>query len=164
MVEDSLITEELRSKIGIEWEPVVCEIEKGMIQRFAQAIDDSNPLWQDEEYARKSRYGGIIAPPTFIQTAGWGQFEKQFQLQVAPSLGGGRLNGGVELEYYQPVRPGDTITVITKITNVRERQGRKMGKMMFVTLDVTYKNQRQELVAKCQQTIIGYKIEGTGHG
>jgi len=98
MVEDTLNIEELRRKIGIDWEPVVCNIEKGMIQRFAQAIDDPNPLWQDEEYARRSRYGSIIAPPTFIQTVGWDQFEKQFQLQVAPLLSGGRLNGVVELE------------------------------------------------------------------
>lgn len=158
MVEDTLNTEELRGKIGIDWEPVVCNIEKGMIQRFAQAIDDPNPLWQDEEYARRSRYGSIIAPPTFIQTVGWDQFEKQFQLQVAPLLSGGRLNGGVELEYYQPVRPGDTITVITKIADVRERQGKKMGKMVFVTFEKTYKNQTQEPIAKCRQIAIWYQI------
>jgi len=156
MVEDTLNIDGLRSKIGIEWGPVVCEIEKGMIRRFAQAIDDPNPLWQDEEYAGRSKYGGIIAPPTFIQTVGWEQFEKQFQLQVAPSLGRGRLNGGVELEYYQPVRPGDTITVITKIADVRERQGRRMGKMVFVTFEKIYKNQRQQPVAKCRQITIGY--------
>ena len=160
MVEDSLITEELRSKIGIESAPEVYEIEKGMIRRFVLAIDDPNPLWQDEEYARKSRYGGIIAPPTFVLTIGFDELQ-----QVLESIPyGGLLHGSTELECYQPVRPGDTITVTTKITNIRERQDRKMGKMVFVTLDVTYKNQRQELVAKCQQMIIGYKIEGTRYG
>ena len=160
MVEDSLITEELRSKIGIESAPEVYEIEKGMIRRFVLAIDDPNPLWQDEEYARKSRYGGIIAPPTFVLTIGFDELQ-----QVLESIPyGGLLHGSTELECYQPVRPGDIISVTTKITNIRERQDRKMGKMVFVTLDVTYKNQRQELVAKCQQMIIGYKIEGTRYG
>jgi len=36
------------------------------IRRYAQAISDLNPLYLDEEYAKKSEYGGIIAPPTFI--------------------------------------------------------------------------------------------------
>jgi len=160
MVEDSLVTEELRSKIGIESEPKVYEIEKGMIRRFVLAIDDPNPLWQDEGFARKSRYGGIIAPPTFVLTIGFDELQ-----QVLESIPyGGLLHGSTELECYQPVRAGDTITVTTKITNIRERQDRRMGKMVFVTLDVTYKNQKQELVAKCQQMIIGYKIEGTRYG
>ena len=161
MVEDSLITDELRSKIGIESEPELYEIEKGMIRRFALAIDDPNPLWRDEGYARKSRYGGITAPPTFVLTIGFDELQQQV-LESIPY--GGLLHGSTELECYQPVRPGDVISVTTKIPNIRERQDRRMGKMVFVTLDVTYKNQKQELVAKCQQMIIGYKIEGTRHG
>ena len=66
MAETSLSLDGLRAKIGEEWEPRVYEVEKGMIRRFVQAIDDPNPLWQDEEYANKSKYGGIIAPPTFV--------------------------------------------------------------------------------------------------
>ena len=156
MVEDSLITEEMRSKIGVEGEPELYEIEKGAIKRFARAIDDPNPLWQNEEYARKSRYGGIIAPPSMIPTIGW----ENFSSQQAPLLQEGRLHGGTELEYYQPVRPGDKITVTTTITNMRERQGKTMGSMLLVTFERAYKNQSGELVARCKQMIIGYKTEG----
>ena len=153
MVEDSLITEEIRGKLGVEGEPRVYEIEKGVIRRFVQAIDDPNPLWQDEEYAKKSKHGSIIAPPTFIPIVG----NEQFQSQLVSLLPESKLHGGTELECYQPVRPGDTITVTTKIADVREREGKRMGKMVFVTFEVTYKNQRQELVAKCRQALIGYK-------
>ena len=161
MVEDSLITEDLRSKIGIESEPEVYEIEKGMIRRFVLAVDDPNPLWQDEEYARKSRHGGIIAPPTFVLTIGFDKLQQQVQESIPH---GGILHGSTALECYQPVRTGDSINVTTKITNIREWRDRRKGKTVFVTLDVTYKNQRQELVAKCQQMIIGYKVEGTRYG
>jgi acyl dehydratase len=34
------------------------------IHLWCEALEDWNPLYWDEEYARKSRYGGIIAPPT----------------------------------------------------------------------------------------------------
>ena len=154
MLENSLIREELRNKIGIESEPEVYEIERGLIRRFVLAIDDPNPLWQDEEYAGKSRYGGIIAPPTFVLTVGFDELQRQVLESV---LYGGVLHGSTELECYQPVRPGDAITVIAKIANIRERQGGRMGKTAFVTLDITYKNQRQELVARCQQMFLVYK-------
>ena len=50
---------------------------------------------------------------------------------------------------------GDIITVTAKIADIRERHG-KMGKMTFLTLELNYKNQGQELIAKCRQMIISY--------
>ena len=152
MAENPSSIDRVRAKIGEEGEPRVYEIEKGMIQRFVQAIDDPNPLWQDEEYAKKSQYGGIIAPPTLIPIIGFEQIQQQVS-QLIPN--GTILHGATDLECYQPIRPGELITVTTKIANVRERQG-KMGKMAFIILETTYKNQRQELVARCRQMLIGY--------
>ncbi len=152
MAEGSLNIKDLRGKIGVEWEPGVYEIEKGMLRRFAQAIDDPNPLWQNEEYARKSRYGGIVAPPTFVLTIGFDQIQQQISTSI-PS--GSILHGDTTLEYYQPIRPGDVITATTKITNLRERQGEK-SRTLFISCELTYINQRQELVAKCRQMIVSY--------
>ena len=152
MAEGSSGIEGLRSKIGVEWEPRTYEIEREMIRRFARAVGDPNPLWQDEQYARASHYGGIIAPPTFILAIGFEQFVEDL-MSLTPF--GTVLMGSTELECYQPIRLGDVITVIFKISNLREREG-TMGKMAFMTFDSSYKNQRQELVAKCRQMIIGY--------
>ena len=150
--------EELRGEVGVEWELVMYEIEKGTLRRFVQAIDDQNPLWQDEEYASESQYGGIIAPPNFILTIG---FEQTQQKMTTLMPGAGRLHGSTEVEYYQPVRPGDTITTSGKITQVQERESNKLGKMVLVTFDMSYENQRQELIAKCRQLTILYQPEGT---
>jgi acyl dehydratase len=152
MAEETLGEAGLKDKIGVEWESGPYEIEKGAIRRFARALGDTNPLWQDEEYAGKSSFGGIIAPPTFVLAIGLEQFMEEV---VSLASFGTILNGGTELECYQPVRAGDRITVITKIANVREREG-KMGKTAFINFDTTYKNQKQELVAHCRQMIIGY--------
>ncbi len=151
MTEDSPIADELRDKTGVEWEVGVYEIEKGMIRRFAQAIDDPNPIWRDEEYARQSQYGGIVAPPTFIVTIGGEQFGEKL---ITPMFQDGLLHGSTELEFFQPIRPGDKITVTGKIASIRER-----SQMAFVTFEITYTNQRHGLVAKCQQTMIGYQTE-----
>jgi len=153
----SLSTEKLRNAIGVEWEPTVYEIEKGMIRRFAQAIDDQNPLWQDAEYAKKSQYGGIIAPPNFILTIGFEQFQQKMNALMPDTA---RLYGGTEAEYFQPVRPGDIITFNGKIADVSKRKGSKLGEMLFVTFEMSYKNQRQELVAQCRQLSILYQPEG----
>ena len=151
MTEDSLNIDDLRDEIGVEWEPGVYEIEKGMLRRFVQAIDDPNPLWRNEKYASKSRYGGIVAPPTFVLTIGFEQIQ-----QILASIPSGTiLHGDTALEYYQPIRPGDVIIATTKITNIRERQGEK-GKTVFMTFEITYINQRQELVARCRQMIVSY--------
>jgi len=143
--------EELKDKVGAVWQSRVYEIEKGMIRRFAQAIGDLNPLWQDEEYARKTKYGGIIAPPTFMATLGLEQIQQL--LASAPSETS--LHGSTELECYQPVRAGDVVTATTRIADFRQRQG-KMGTMSFVTFDITYENQRGELVGRCRQMVINY--------
>jgi len=143
--------EELKSKVGTVWQSRVYEIEKGMLRRFAQAIEDPNPLWQDEEYARKTGYGGIIAPPTFVATLGL----EQIQQLLASSPSETSLHGSTELECYQPVRAGDVVTATTRIADFRQRQG-KMGTMTFVTFDITYENQKGELVGRCRQMVINY--------
>ena len=134
--------EKLKAKVGVEWEPREYEIGREMIRRFARAVGDPSPLWQD----------GTTAPPTFILSIGFEQFvEDLMSLTPFNTV----LMGSTDIECYQPVRLGDVITVIFKISNLRERQG-AMGKMAFMTFDSSYKNQRQEVVAKCRQMVIGY--------
>lgn len=149
---EQLITDEMRAAIGRQSEPTVIEIEKGMIKRFAQAIEDPNPLWQDEEYARNTRYGGIVAPPGFLMTMMMSGpiMELPFQSPLTRIL-----DGGGEWEYFEPVRPGDVLTVVNTLVDIRERSGRA-GKMLFVVRETTWRNQRKELVAKSRGTLIYY--------
>ena len=137
MVGISLSIDKLKSKLGIELEPAAYEIEKGMLRRFLQAVDDPNPRWQ------------VVAPPTFALTI---SLEQILQLLASSKT---LIHGRTELECYQPVRPGDVLTVGATIANIRERQG-NTGKMAFITINATYKNQRQELVAECRQMVISY--------
>ena len=34
--------------------------------KFADGIGDPNPLWRNDEYAKKTRFGSIIAPPSWV--------------------------------------------------------------------------------------------------
>jgi len=62
--------EELKALVGQEGSQLVAvdEVCKPMIRHWCEAMQDGNPLYTDEEYARESKYGSIIAPPTMLLT------------------------------------------------------------------------------------------------
>ena len=151
MTEESVITEELGNMVGVEAEPEVFEVEKGHIRRFAEAVGDPNPLWRDEAYARKSRYGSIIAPPMFLQDEGKNKFADRLMAMPLPLPG--FLNGVLEVEFHQPMMPGDVITTRAKLADLHEKQG-KTGKLIFMVVEVTFTNQRGELVSISRNTFI----------
>ena len=62
------LTEKDKGLIGKEGEPFHApdEVSKSMIRHYIEMMEDANPLYTDEEYAKKSKYGGIIAPPQML--------------------------------------------------------------------------------------------------
>ncbi len=67
-VEPQIMTNELAELIGSQSDPVILEVERGAIRKYAQAVGDPNPLYSDVEYAKKSKYGELICPLGFF---GW---------------------------------------------------------------------------------------------
>jgi acyl dehydratase len=159
VTEGSLITDKITSLIGQVSAPAVLQVEAGSITRYADAIDDPNPLYRDVEYARESRYGNIICPPGFfgwpIKGGGLEAGEVMAKVLGAVFESGlvRILDGGVEFDFYIPIRAGDTLIVYGKFADVRERVG-KSGKMLFLTMEQTYLNQNGDMVAKARSTII----------
>ena len=47
-------------------EPWCHEATRDNIRHYAHGIGDDNPLWCDPDYAAKTRYGGIVALPSFL--------------------------------------------------------------------------------------------------
>ena len=141
MVKDSVITKELKSLIGIEFGPQVYHLEKWWLKKFVEAIDDSSFKWKE------------VAPPTFTTAL---RLEDLFNAIHKTKCPLDRsVNGGNELEYFQPIRLGDAITVVGKITDIKEREGR-LGKMLIIYSEETYTNQHGKIVAKCHNTNIRY--------
>lgn len=149
---NSIITDKMRAMVGVDSEPLAYEIEKGAIKKFAEAIEDPNPLWQDEDFARKTRYSSIIAPPTFITSLRAFDALSRF---LAESPVKRIINGGNEIEYFQPVKVGDKIAVTQRIADLREREG-KLGRTVIITLEATFRNQKGEVAAKARTAILAY--------
>lgn len=141
MVDESVISEELKSLLNVEFGPEVYEIEKGFLRKFTEAIDDPNPRWRQ------------VAPPTL--PAALVPTELLHRLCNAACPLKRILNGASELEYLHPIKLGDVISVKGSLTRLRQLEG-KEGRTLFMIMDVTYTNQRGEVVVKGKNTYIKY--------
>src|SRR6266852_5027921 len=122
------VTDEVKKQIGMTGEPRTVEIERGAMRRF----------------------GGMIAMPTFFRSLGTAVPEVKLNM---PQYRG--LDGGSDWEYFEPVRPGDRITVQSKLADLRESEGR-LGTMVFITAETSYTNQHGVVCAIQRSTGIRY--------
>ena len=51
-------------EVGVERRTRPVELTLEIIQAYARAIGDLNPLYFDADYAEQTVFGGLIAPPT----------------------------------------------------------------------------------------------------
>ncbi len=159
-----MLSDELRKFIGQTVETSIFEIEKEPIRRFADAVGDYSPLFWDEEYARKSAFGSIIAPPGFLsslwftgRSVKWGLPERPSESLGSPELmnalsqaGYKRiLDTGIDYEFLVVVKVGDVIKSSVVVKDMKERSS-KEGKAVFLVTDTTWTNQNEQIVAKAR--------------
>ena len=120
------------------------------IRRFGDGVGDYNPLWRDEEYAGKSRFSMITAPPTFVFAASLGVITSEtgnIDRKRVSSQHFSRNYSGAEMEFLRPIWLGDKITVQEQVGDIVRKQSQRIGPFVFCTGLITYTNQRKELVA-----------------
>ncbi len=138
-----------RSLIGRESEPVVHEVEKGAVQRFAEAIGDPNPIHVDEAAARAAGYPSIVAPPTFpVALTSNERFRHSLDLGTRSIL-----HGEQQFEYARPIFAGDRITVRSKVADVQERAGAS-GPMDVLVVEDEGRDDNGELVFRTRAMLI----------
>ncbi|HEY2747985.1 MAG TPA: MaoC family dehydratase N-terminal domain-containing protein [Polyangia bacterium] len=117
--------------IGRQSEPVVLDVERGHIRRFAEAIGDVNPVYVDEAAARAAGHPRIPAPPTFA-----------IALRANDPRGGidldwrKLLHGEQELDFARPIYAGDRLTIVGRIADaaVKQTKGGVMDVMVLETV------------------------------
>jgi acyl dehydratase len=125
-----------------------------MIRHWVDALDDRNPVYLDEEVARQSRFGGIVAPPAMLQTWTMGRPKIEGIRERGGSsgdLGGenpitmlaaagytGTLATNSELEFVRYLRPGDDVEGTTALESISEKKKTGLGEGYFVTWVTTY--------------------------
>ncbi len=160
----SLITDEMRAHIGKRGEPVIHEVDKTSVRMFARAVGHTDPVFYDEEAAKAAGYRSLPAPPGYLGTP---IFDPRYS---DPTFGGRRgqgqgpqpsrplkriLNGGTEIEYFDDICAGDTLTAVSYVADYQERKG-SIGEMLITTTKTEYTNQDGKLVAVMTGTGIRY--------
>ncbi len=117
------------------------EASRDSIRHYAWGLGDDNPLYSDPDYAGRTRWGGIIAPPTFAYAV--------FDTTIAPGLPDIQwVYSGTDWVFDEPIRRNDEITAAAEYTSVTEVAGKRVARMLVQTGEVVYRNQRGERVAK----------------
>jgi acyl dehydratase len=134
------------SILGKEFVLGTFQVSAEMMLAFAHAVGETSPQYVDPDAAQQTASGGLIAPPIFYDV-----FRADQMPDPKVQFGKISFNAGQHCEFYTPVRPGDTITLKTRITDVYEKTGRT-GKMVFIVRETTYENQKGETVAVVEQS------------
>jgi len=145
------LLEEIKRYVGTESEPIVYFIDAGAIKFFAESIMDPDPLYWDEGYAKTTKHGGIVAPPTFyggatcLRNMKAGDPRTVVSIDVPMPPGWVGLNAGDDFQLFAPIKPGDTLTCREKVVDTYEKQGRS-GHLIFVIREKTFTNQHGQVV------------------
>ena len=143
--------------VGMEFPPFEFLIERGKIKEFARALGDKNPIYVDEELAKSMGFRSIPAPPTYTASFLHHVPDENFLLNMMQEMGisvATSVHGESEFEYLAPICAGDVLTVRVKVKDFYQKEGKRGGKMNFITVESTYTNQGGELVQKDRMLFI----------
>jgi acyl dehydratase len=145
-VHNSAITDEdvaeARRMIGVPLRlppPFNYEATADTIRHFAHGFGDDNPLWCDERYGKSTRYGGVVAPPTFLYSI--------FAPGIGPGFGGLQgFHAGGRWEFHRPIRLGERVSAEAKLTDLQDKQGRRSGRIIIQLGEAAYHDEQGRVV------------------
>jgi len=145
-ISDSAL-EALRGRIGVEFAgptPWITEVTRDNIRHYAWGIGDRNPLWLDEDYARKARFGGLVGPPSMLYA-----FDKVVSGYVGGLPGVHAMFAGTRFQWFRPLRLGDQIVARSSLKELVDRSSKFSGRAIQQIYEVTFRNQDGDHIATC---------------
>jgi acyl dehydratase len=133
------------------------------IRNFSSGIGDSNSLYRDEEYAKGTPYGALIASPSWVASV-----TPHWVLQGLPGIHAD--HSASDWEFLRPIYINDRITPRCTFVGLDVRKSRFAEKTVFEYQRFEYWNQRNELVSRGYCMLVRYErqtakqqtAEGTG--
>ena len=133
--------------VGQSSEPVLNVVQSDAVRLFAEAIADPSPLYVDEEAAKRSRYGRLLAPPTFPRTFDYGRVEG---LEL-PSAG--LIHGEFRISYERPLLVGDELLCRLQLKDSYDKRGRR-GLLGFLLFERTGEDPEGNLIFTTNDTVV----------
>jgi hypothetical protein len=130
------------------------------IRRWAQGMQNPNPLYFDEKYASEpgSRFGTLVAPQSFAVATDDSHGAGPAIQGTIP--GTHMLFGGDEWWFFGPrIRPGQRISRDRMLFDYKVAQTKFAGPTMFSRGDTTYIDDAGRIVCKQRSTSIRYLAE-----
>jgi acyl dehydratase len=143
------LTDAVRAWIGRATEPMELPeaIAPGDVRRYVEATGETNPLWLDDDVARKAGFRGRVVPPMMVAGLTWRLGERgRMHLQIPlPAEFSDVRNAGHEIEWFDAVYIGDRLTLQQRITAIEARSG-KRGIGVYVTRETEFRRAGDERV------------------
>lgn len=128
------------------------------IRRWVMAMDYANPIHWNEEFARASQFGGIVAPQSFAVAMDYGHGCHPACVGKIP--GSHLIFGGEEWWFFgAPIRPGDKLFQSRRFDGYDLKETSFAGPTVFTRGDTEHRNQNGVLVARERATAIRYLRE-----
>lgn len=128
-----------RSFIGCVSQPRTIAVEKGQLKFFAKASGEENPIYFDEEAARKAGHRALPAPPTFAFSLALGAPPDRGDLLRDMGVDmHSILHGEQTFRHFAQIYAGDRITLVTETVDIFAK---KEGRLEFVLQRTWAKNQ-----------------------
>ncbi len=140
--------DDLKKRIGVKientLEPWCHEATRDNIRHYAHGIGDDNPLWCDPEYAAKTKYGGIIALPSFLFST-----SRIVSGYVGGLPGVHAMWSGSNWAWHKPVMRNDEIRTEAYLKELIEHDTKFAGRAVQQIYHVDFYNQSGDKVADC---------------
>ena len=143
---------ELRKRIGVKItntvEPWNYEATRDAIRHYAHGIGDDNPLWCDPEYAAQTKYGSIVALPSFLFTT-----SRLISGYCGGLSGVHAMWAGADWTWHKPVLRNDIITTEAYLKDLVEHQTKFAGRAFQQIYHVDFFNQHGDKVAEADSWV-----------
>jgi acyl dehydratase len=141
-----------QSAVGRSFTPVVARVEPGRLRFFFNTVGERNPVYRDEQAARREGYRATPIPPTYLFCLEMMDATEPFEFLAALGIDLARvLHGEQRFTYHAPVVVGDTLTFQPRVAAVTEKKG---GAMTLVAIETAVMNQHGTHVADATRTVV----------
>jgi uncharacterized OB-fold protein/acyl dehydratase len=153
-----------------EGPPFTCpdRVNEAMIRHWCEVMGDANPAYLDAEAAAKTVHGGLVAPPTMLQTwdmRGWAMRDPSLIRNAQRDLHRifdeagytGVVATDTEQEFTRYLRPGDQVTARTTIESISEEKATALGTGYFIVTRTAFSDQHGEPVGSLSFRVLKFK-------
>jgi acyl dehydratase len=145
ITDDALDALRARKNVRIEntLEPWCHEATRDNIRHYAHGIGDDNPLWCDPSYAAKTRYGDVIALPSFLFST-----SRIVSGYVGGIPGVHAMWAGADWHWHKPVLRNQAISTEAWLKDLIEHDTKFAGRAIQQIYHVNFFNPAGDLVAE----------------